>query len=128
MSNVELIKKFYTAFKNKDKQTYLSICDNKIEWITMVGMPSGGRYFGIKGVFEDYFPRMLGNFAEFHAIPETYLGSKDHVVVIGRYQGVSKHGKKFDAPFSHIYQIKDSKIIKFRQFTDTQKIQESLRS
>jgi len=32
MSNVELIKKFYYAFKNKDKEIYLALCDENIEW------------------------------------------------------------------------------------------------
>ncbi|MEX2191783.1 MAG: nuclear transport factor 2 family protein [Nitrosarchaeum sp.] len=126
MTNKKLVKKFYNAFKNQDTQMYPQLCDEKMEWITLDGMPHGGRYVGLKAIFEDYFPHMLENFTEFHAIPETFLESNDHVVVIGRYSGTSKIGKKFDVPFSHIYQIKNNKIIKFRQFTDTEKIQESL--
>ena len=127
MTNTELVKKFYNAFKNQDTQLYPQLCDEKIEWITLEGMPHGGKYVGLKAIFDDYFPHMLKNFTEFHAIPETFLESNDHVVVIGRYSGTSKIGKKFDVPFSHIYQIKDNKIIKFKQFTDTEKIQESLK-
>ncbi|MFQ5497304.1 MAG: nuclear transport factor 2 family protein [Nitrosopumilus sp.] len=126
MSNQELIKKFYAAFKNNDTQTYRHLCDENIEWITLEGMPYGGKYIGIKSIFEDYFPNMLSNFTEFYAIPETFLESEDHVTVIGRYKGTSKKGKKFDVSFSHIYQIKDNKILKFKQFTDTKKIQEYL--
>ena len=127
MTNTELIKKFYDAFKKQDTLMYPQLCDEKIEWITLDGMPHGGRYVGLKAIFGDYFPHMLNNFAEFHAIPETFLESNEHVIVLGRYSGLSKIGKKFDVPFSHIYQIKDNKIIKFKQFTDTAKIQESLK-
>lgn len=126
MSNEELIRKFYDAFKNKDMKVIDQICDEKIEWNTLKGMPHGGKYIGLKAIFGDYFPKMLSNFNEFHAIPQEYLESKDHVVVIGRYQGVSKAEKKFDVPFSHIYEIKNNKILKFRQFTDTKTLQESL--
>jgi ketosteroid isomerase-like protein len=126
VSNEELIKKFYTAFKNNDTQAYDQLCDEKIEWNTLEGMPNGGRYVGIEAIFEDYFPHMLSNFTEFHANPETFIDGKDHIVVIGRYKGISKNKKEFDVPFSHIYQIKNNKIIKFRQFTDTQKINESI--
>ena len=125
-SNEEFIKKFYDAFRRKDKETYIGMCDEKIEWITMDGMPHGGKYIGIKEIFENYFPNMLSNFKEFHATPETYLDSKDHVIVIGRYHGSSKIGKEFDVPFSHVYKITDNKITNFRQFTDTEKIQDSL--
>ena len=126
MSNVELIRQFYDAFKKKDMNVINQLCSEQIEWNTLKGMPHGGKYCGLKSIFEDYFANMLSNFKEFHAIPEEFLESKDHVIVIGRYQGISKKEKTFDVPFSHIYEIRDSKIFKFRQFTDTQKIQESL--
>ncbi len=127
MSNVELIKKFYDAFANKDMQIINQVCDKSIEWNTLKGMPHGGKYVGLKAIFEDYFQNMLSNFIEFHAIPEEYIESKYHVTVIGKYQGMSKTGKHFETPFSHIYDIQENKIIKFRQFTDTETIQDSLK-
>jgi ketosteroid isomerase-like protein len=126
MSNEELIKQFYVAFKNKDEKIYLELCDDNIEWITMNEMPNGGTYIGKKQVFENYFPNMLSHFKEFHVIPEQISGLKDHVMVIGRYQGVSKQDKKFDVPFSHVYLVEENKIKQFRQFTDAQKIQETM--
>ena len=126
MSNVELIEKFYAAFKNKDKETYLSLCDDNIEWQLADGMPNGGRYIGKSAVFEEYFPQMLSNFKEFHAIPEQITDMKDHVMVTGKYTGISNKEKPFDVPFSHVYHIQNEKIVQFRQFTDTDKINESL--
>jgi len=126
MTNQELIKNFYNSLKNKENR-YLDFCHENIVWETMDGMPNGGKYVGVKAVFEEYFPKMLSNFKEFHAVPEQFLDFTDHVVVIGKYQGVSKYDKNFDVPFSHVYLIQKNKIIQFRQFTDTQKIHESLR-
>jgi ketosteroid isomerase-like protein len=126
MSNIELIRKFYDAFKNKESEKYPLFCDENIEWITMDGMPNGGIYVGLKAIFDDYFPCMLKNFSEFHVFTEKFLDAVDHVIVIGRYQGISKKGRNFDVPFLHVYQIKDNKITQFRQFTDTKKIQDSL--
>lgn len=114
MSNEELIKQFYVAFKNKDEKIYLELCDDNIEWITMDEMPKGGTYIGKKQVFENYFPNMLSHFKEFHVIPEQISELKDHVMVIGRYQGVSKQDKKFDVPFSHVYLVEENKIKQFR--------------
>ena len=126
MSNVELVKKFYTAFKNKDEQTYLELCHDDIEWQTTEGMVNGGKYIGNKEVFGNYFPKMLSNFKEFHAIPEEFLDLKEYVTIIGRYQGVSKNDKKIDIPFAHVCRIQEGKIVQFRQFTDTKMIQDSL--
>ncbi|MBT5201730.1 MAG: SnoaL-like domain-containing protein [Thaumarchaeota archaeon] len=127
MTNEELVKKFYIAFKENNIKECLEICDDEIEWITAEGMPEGGMIKGVKQVFENYFPKMLSNFQEFHAIPEQITALQDHIMVNGKYQGISKIGKKFNVEFSHIYLIKNNKIIQFRQFTDTKIIQESLK-
>lgn len=124
-TNKELVKNFYDSFKNKDGNHH-SFCHDNIEWITMDGMPSGGRYVGIKSVFEGYFPKMFSNFKEFHAQPNEFHDIEDKVIVFGRYYGESNRGKKFDVPFCHVYTIQNDKILQLRQFTDTEKIQESL--
>ena len=115
MSNEELIKQFYVAFKNKDEKTCLKLCDENIEWITMDEMPNGGTYNGKKQVFENYFPNMLSHFKEFHAIPEQITGLKDHVTVTGRYHGVSKQDKEFDVSCTsmaiHQFQLETAKKI-----------------
>lgn len=126
MSNEELIKKFYFAFKNKDEKAYLELCNENIEWITMDEMPNGGTYIGKKQVFGNYFPNMLSHFKEFHAIPEQISELGNHVMVTGRYQGISKQDRRFDISFSHVYLVEENKIKQFRQFTDAQKIQETL--
>ena len=126
VSNKEIVKSFYKSFKSNDKQTIFQLCDKNLEWILMEGMPSGGKYIGMNSVFDDYFPTMLSNFKEFHAEPKEFLSVRDIVIVFGIYRGISKSNKKFDVPFSHVYALKDSKIIRFQQFTDTKKIQDSL--
>jgi hypothetical protein len=119
--NVTLIKKFYELFRNGDKK-YLQMCDENIEWVTMAGMPSGGRYVGKSQIFDVYFPNMFANFTEFHAVTEQFFSSGETVIVTGRYQGVAKTDKRFDVPFAHFYSIQNNKIAKFRQYTDTQQI------
>jgi ketosteroid isomerase-like protein len=126
MSNVELVRQFYDLFKARDKG-YLNLCSDDIEWNTMEGMPSGGRYMGKQAVFELYFPSMLSNFAEFHAITGEFIDAGNVVIVLGKYKGVAKNtGKKFEAPFAHVYKIKEGRIASFRQYADTAKIQQAL--
>ena len=124
-NNEKLIKGFYDSFKNKDL-VYDKFCEDNIEWITMDGMPNGGRYVGLKSVFEEYFPKMLSNFEEFHANPIEFLCIDDKVIVFGWYYGQSKIGKSFTVPFCHLYSIKDDKIFRFKQYTDTQIIHDAM--
>ena len=126
IANVDLVKKFYSSFKAKDKQTYLQLCDDNIEWIVMDNMPYGCTYIGKTAVFEKYFRNLFSNFAEFHAIPKEFLDAGEVIVVLGKYQIVTKKSRKMiESPFAHAYTIKNEKIIQFRQYTDTVKIQEA---
>lgn len=126
ISSVDTVRKFYDSFRAGDG-SHLRMCHDDIEWAVMDNMPSGGTYVGKRAVFEEYFPSMLANFAEFHAITEQFLDAGGHVVVLGRYEGRSKStGKRFAAPFAHVYSVSDSKITKFRQYTDTKSIQDAL--
>ncbi len=89
----------------------------------MENMPNGGKYLGKVDVFEKYFPAMLSNFEEFHAITDEYSDiENDSVLVLGRYAIRSKRNIQEFVPFAHIYNIKNGKIQKFRQYTDTAKI------
>jgi len=127
-SHTELVKKFYELFKVHDMQSYMQMCDESIEWKVMDGMPEGGTFVGKTAAFDGYFPKMLSHFEEFHAVPEQFFESGHSVIVLGRYTGVGKAtGKSFESPFAHIYTIKDSRIVRFRQYADTKAIHDALR-
>lgn len=126
--NVDLVKEFYLQFKNQSKQSYMDLIDDNVEWITMEYMPNGGKYIGKSDVFEKYFPAMLSNFKEFHAIANEYLDvGNDSVLVLGSYTvKPKKNTHDIKIPFAHIYKIRNRKIHKFRQYTDTAKIHKTL--
>ncbi len=127
VSNLDLVKAFYLSFKAKDKNAYLQLCDDNVEWTVMATFPNGGTHVGKKAVFEQYFPKLFSRFIEFHAYPEEFLNAGDNVIVLGKYTGIGKNSRKnFESPFAHIYTIKDGKIIKFRQYADTAKVQSVL--
>jgi ketosteroid isomerase-like protein len=127
-SNVDLVKEFYLQFKNQSKQSYMDLVDDNVEWTTMEYMPNGGKYIGKSDVFEKYFPAMLSNFKEFHAIADEYLDmGNDCVLVIGSYTVKPiKNTNDIKIPFAHIYKIRNKKIHSFRQYTDTAKIIKTL--
>ncbi len=122
----EIVKEFYAAYEKNDFTTCQKLCNNETEWITDEDISYGGTFKGVKEIFENYFPNMLLNFKEFNIIPEQITTLKDHVMVNGKYQGISKSGKKFKVPFSHVYLVLENKIIQFREFTDVEMIKESL--
>lgn len=128
LENIELIKEFYIQFKAKNKSAYLQLCDDQIEWNAMESMPNGGKRIGKAAVFDEYFPVMLSNFDGFHAIADEFIDAdNDTVLVLGKYSLRSKYTHQdFEAQFAHVYTVKNGKITRFRQYTDTAKIQQAL--
>jgi uncharacterized protein len=61
----------------------------------------------------------------FAITPEEYIGSGATVVAIVRYKGTGKAtGKALDEPAVHVWDIRDGKLARFRQFIDTVKFAE----
>lgn len=58
-------------------------------------------------------------------MPEEFIGSGETVAAVVRYQGTGKaSGKALDLPVVHIWDIRDGKLARFRQFIDTVKFAE----
>ena len=56
----------------------------------------------------------------FTVTPANVIDGGDHVAVEGRYTGTVKAtGARLDAQFVHVYGLRDGKIVRFQQYTDT---------
>ena len=55
---------------------------------------------------------------EFTAEPENYDDRGDRIVVTGRFKGRAKSGAELNAPFEHIYEMKDGKIARLENKVD----------
>jgi len=50
------------------------------------------------------------------------------VLGTGRYQAkYKKNGAVIDAQFAHVFTLKDGKVIKFQQYTDTKQVSEAIK-
>ncbi|SRR5579885_181026 len=124
-SNLELVKQFCKHFAAKDKESYLKLCDDNIVWPSTTNMEEteGAACVGKKQMFDERLPRFFSSFKRFETVYEEFLDAGDSIVVVGKYRITSKTGKDFQSPFAQIYTIKNSKIVKFRQYADSATIQ-----
>ncbi len=61
----------------------------------------------------------------FAIAPEELIGSGSTVAAVVRYTGTGKAtGKALDVPVVHVWDIRDGKLARFRQFIDTVKFAE----
>jgi uncharacterized protein len=123
--NVEFVKGIYGAFAGGDVPAVLGAFTDDIEWFEAEGMPYGGLYRGGEAVVQNVFGPISEDVEGFAITPEEVIGSGATVAAVVRYTGTGKAtGKPLDVPVVHVWDIRDGKLARFRQFIDTVKFTE----
>ena len=126
MTNVELVKKFYSLSAAGDMATALSLFNPAIEWHECKGMPfvkDDGIYVGPEAIVKNVFMQLPVFFDGFNIAIKEIFGADDKAVMIGYYQGMNKTtGKPFKANATHVWTLKDGTMTQFFQAVDTDTI------
>jgi ketosteroid isomerase-like protein len=128
--NVTLIQRGYEAFARGDIPTALALMDPTIEWYEpqAPGFPFAGVHRGPQAVAEEVFGVVPTNFEEFATVPQEFVDAGDRVFVLGEFRGKGKaSGTPFVAPFVHIATIRNGKMARFQNYTDTGTIAAAIR-
>jgi ketosteroid isomerase-like protein len=120
MTNTTLIKDIYAAFRRGDIPTILGALAADVQW-TCEGspvIPYAGSFHGPTQVAR-FFEGLTHN-DNMQLDVEVFAEQGDIVASTGRFKGtVRKTGRSFDVPFGHFFTIRDGKIIRFIDLTDT---------
>ncbi len=121
MTNADIIRGLYDSFAKGDVPAVLGAFDENISWTEAEGFMYGGTYVGPSSVLENVFMKLGTEWEGFAAVPGKIVdGGDGNVVAIGTYSGkYLKTGKSTMVPFAHEWELRDGKIITFRQHTDT---------
>ena len=52
------------------------------------------------------------------AEPEHFIDAGDDLVVTGRFRGRSKGGQQLEAPFAHVWAMRNGKAVRFQNYVD----------
>ena len=123
--SVDTVESLYGAFAKGDVPAVLAAMTDDIEWHEAAGMPYGGVHRGPAAVAEKVFGPQIEDIPDFAVTPEQLIGSGDTVAAVVRYTGTGKAtGAKLDLNAVHVWDVRDGKIARFRQFVDTVKYTE----
>jgi len=123
--NVEFVEGVYGAFDRGDVPAVLGAFADDIEWFEAGGMPYGGTYRGPEAVAQNVFGPITEDVDGFTLVREEFIASDGTVAAVVRYTGTGKAtGKDLDVPAVHVWDIRDGKLARFRQFIDTVKYAE----
>jgi ketosteroid isomerase-like protein len=126
--NKQTVQAAYDNFAKGDVPAVLALLDPKAEWneaenfIYASEKPYIGADAIVKGVFEP-----IGADWEYWKISDLQLNELTNGMVLatGRYQAKNKKtGKDLNAQVAHVWTLKNGKITKFQQYTDTKQAAE----
>jgi uncharacterized protein len=124
-SSAEVVRGVYDAFGRGDVPAVLGAMADDIEWYEAEGMPYGGVHRGPQTVAEKVFAPLVADIDGFTVTPEEVIAAGDTVAVVARYTGTGKAtGRSLDLPVTHVWDVQEDKIVRFRQFADTAKFLE----
>lgn len=121
MTDGEMIRGLYDSFASGDVPAVLGAFDPNIEWNEAEGFMYGGTYSGPNAVLENVFMKLATEWEGFTVTMNKVVdGGDGNVISTGRYSGkFLGTGKSVDVPFAHEWEIRDGKVVRFRQYTDT---------
>lgn len=128
--SADVVKSVYDAFGKGDVAAVLGTFDPQIQWREAESFLYADRnpYAGPQAVAEGVFQRIVSDVENFAVVPERFVDGNDTVVVEGRYRGKMKTtGRPVDAQFAHVWQLRDGKVVRFQQYTDTKQWAEAAR-
>jgi ketosteroid isomerase-like protein len=120
--NVNAVRSAYEAFGRGDVPAVLAAMDPAIVWNEAEGFPYADKnpYVGPDAVVAGVFARLAGEWNGWTLAIEEIHDAGDTVIARGRYRAEHKQtGKKIDAQFAHVWWLKNGKVVRFQQYTDT---------
>ncbi len=126
MNNLAVVQEMYRALSRGDLAAVREIFHPEIEWIQNAGFPGGGRQVGADAVLHGVFLRFAADWIGWQANVQQWLDAGETIVALGEYGGTFKAtGKSTNAAFAHVYDVRDGRIVRFRQYADTAKVCEA---
>jgi len=118
-ADIKTMRDAYDAFNRGDIPAVTEAMTPDIEWHE----PGGGRapagtFAGPQSVAEDVFAAVPENFDTFQAEVDEWIDGRDRLVVTGRFRGAAKDGRRLDAPFAHVWTMRDGKAGEFHNHVD----------
>jgi uncharacterized protein len=124
----DVVKAHYIASDLGDLQGMLADLAPDAEWIEMAGSLCAGAFVGPDAVVENVFKVIGAEFETFAFKLDRLLDAGDEVVAVGGYSGVHRRTRKsFAVRTAHLWTVRQGKIRRFEQFTDTQLTAEAAR-
>ncbi|MFF4899203.1 nuclear transport factor 2 family protein [Streptomyces sp. NPDC001068] len=116
--NIALVRRFYES--RVAPEVFQEVMDPELVWDITPGFPGGRVYHGPESVGRDFFGPLMENFETFYPVGDEYFADGDgHVFALGHYHAVGRRGASADARFVHVWTVRDGRLVKLQQVSDS---------
>ena len=126
-TNVQLVRRAYSAFSRGDIAAVIEAMHPEIEWHEAESSPwhAPGGHHGPQQVVDNVFSQIPKAFDSFGVEPEIIHDAGTTVIVEGRYRAdAAGTDETLDAQVCHVWTMRDGKLTRFQQYTDTRQFAE----
>ena len=126
MGNVDTARSAYEAFSSADLEALKEGFAEDAEWQTSDELPLGGVTRGRDAIMDNF--AQIGNYwSSFSVEPSEFIDAGDKVIVRGTQRATGKGGS-FEAPFLHLMEYRDGKVVRGEFHADSAKALKALGS
>ncbi len=130
-ANVTFLQSLYAAFSRGDIATVIAGLAPDVDW-TVVGRredyPLCGHWKGQSGV-QSFFHGLAELQEVTSFTPKEFYAAEDRVFVLGDYAWkLRKNGRQVASDWCHAFTLKNGKVAKFLEFTDTAQFAQAQRA
>jgi uncharacterized protein len=128
-STLETVHQFYDALSREDVAAVLALLDPQVEWTEAERFPYfGGTWRSSEAIVKGLFEPLGRDWSRFEVKPQEFVTEGSETVSFGTYIGTHKRtGRSMTAAFAHRWTVRNGKIARFVQHTDTAKILEAVK-
>jgi uncharacterized protein len=119
--NIQIVKDFFAALGNGDKQRLLALSAEDIEWIIPgEGWPLAGTHRGHAGL-ADLLQKASAKLETSYPEPPEFVAQGDRVMVVGFAKGrIIATNKTFEDHWVFAITVRNGKLMNIREYIDTQ--------
>ena len=120
--NATIVRGIYDGLASGDIMAVMGALHEQIEWNEAEHFTywNGGAFIGPQAVLAGVIARIAMDIDGFGIDVRRIVAAGDTVLVEARYKGTAKAtGKSIDAQVAHVWDLRDGKVVRFQQYTDT---------
>jgi len=124
----QVIEDHYAAGARGDLDGMIADFADDIEWTEAAGFPLAGTYHGPQTVKTEIFLGLGRDWDNWHPEIDQLVADGETVVALGWYVGTHlRTGKTVRPRVAHVWVVRDEKVVRFEQITDTLPVDQASR-